>query len=189
MPAPAVTPSTDLVAKYGRPGPRYTSYPAVPYWPAEYPLSSWRAALAELGEAARTDPRHSVSVYVHVPKTAVEYAERVEQGCSPVVGGMHLDDDDVLREAVIAALMCYGEVDLAALARERGVDLLASPTTRAGLDELAADRLVELHEGKLRVTELGRHFVRNVAMTFDAYLGRPPTMHGGEVPVRFSRTV
>ena len=122
-------------------------------------------------------------------KTAVEYAERVEEGRSPVVGGMHLGDDDVLREAVIAALMCYGEVELAALARERGVDLLASPATRAGLDELAADRLVELHAGKLRVTELGRHFVRNVAMTFDAYLGRPPTVHGGEAPVRFSRTV
>ncbi len=60
-------PSQGLLVKYGRPGPRYTSYPSVPHWPERYPSARWEQALADLGERARTDPQHALSLYVHVP--------------------------------------------------------------------------------------------------------------------------
>lgn len=51
--------------------------------------------------------------------------------------------------------------------------------------ELVADGLVTFDGSVLRVTELGRLFVRNVVMMFDAYL---PKRAGEKSPV-FSRTV
>ena len=60
--------------------------------------------------------------------------------------------------------MTFGEVSAAALAE--------LPAERARLEELAAEGLVAFaRDGAMRVTPLGRLFVRNVAMVFDAYLG------------------
>jgi oxygen-independent coproporphyrinogen-3 oxidase len=49
-----------LVAKYDKPGPRYTSYPPAPYWSEAFGAGEFAA------ELART-PREPVSLYVHVP--------------------------------------------------------------------------------------------------------------------------
>lgn len=122
-------------------------------------------------------------------KTATEYAELVDAGRSPVVAGMRLSDDDVLRESVIAAVMCYGEVDLGRIAREHGVDLLASGRARLAIEALQGDGLVRWRGETLVVTDLGRYFVRNVAMTFDAYLDGPAPTVASAPTVRFSATV
>jgi oxygen-independent coproporphyrinogen-3 oxidase len=54
------TPSAELLRKYNVPGPRYTSYPTVPYW--ERTQAEWIDALrAQLG----TSP--GAAVYVHIP--------------------------------------------------------------------------------------------------------------------------
>lgn len=84
--------------------------------------------------------------------------------------------------------MRYGEVDLGRPLREHGVDLLATPRARAAIAALAGDGLVRWQGERLLVTELGRYFVRNVAMVFDAYLERP-TRPVAEAGVRFSATV
>ena len=51
------------------------------------------------------------------------------------------------------------------------------------LAPLAVDGLITLDDESLKVTDLGRFFLRNVAMCFDAYLDTD-----GEKP-QFSRTV
>ncbi|MCC7460946.1 MAG: oxygen-independent coproporphyrinogen III oxidase [Gammaproteobacteria bacterium] len=55
-----------LVAKYDVPGPRYTSYPTVPYWETTPTQEQWlahvRAALASTEARA-----YGASIYVHVP--------------------------------------------------------------------------------------------------------------------------
>ncbi len=51
------------------------------------------------------------------------------------------------------------------------------------LASLQADGLVTVTPGHIRVTELGRIFLRNIAMCFDAYLKQPATQP------RYSRTV
>lgn len=53
----------DLIARYDRPGPRYTSYPTVPAWTGAFGASDYREALAELS-GAEAD---ALSVYVHIP--------------------------------------------------------------------------------------------------------------------------
>lgn len=52
----------ELLDRYDRPGPRYTSYPPIPHWSAGFGEGEYRAALADL--AASEDP---VALYVHLP--------------------------------------------------------------------------------------------------------------------------
>ena len=53
----------EQIDRYNKPGPRYTSYPTVPVWSAQFGESDYRAALAAV--AARPD--ETLSVYVHLP--------------------------------------------------------------------------------------------------------------------------
>ncbi len=57
------TPSQALVAKYDRPGPRYTSYPTVPVWSHDFGQEEWQAALERANERAG----ESLAVYLHLP--------------------------------------------------------------------------------------------------------------------------
>jgi len=56
-----VTP--ELLRRYDRPGPRYTSYPTAPVWQDEFGDAEYRDALAE----AASRPGEPLSIYVHIP--------------------------------------------------------------------------------------------------------------------------
>ncbi|MGN6104889.1 MAG: oxygen-independent coproporphyrinogen III oxidase [Kofleriaceae bacterium] len=117
------------------------------------------------------------------PPELAPWHAAVAEGRTPIERGVVLDDDDRLRGALIARLMCDGVVDLARLGREHAVD---PERTLAG--ELAAlDALDELarHDRTARTIEttpLGRLLVRNVCQVFDRY-------HGGTHEHRHSATV
>jgi oxygen-independent coproporphyrinogen-3 oxidase len=57
----SVTP--ELIARYSRPAPRYTSYPPIPAWSPEIGPAEYRQALED---AARM-PDESISLYLHLP--------------------------------------------------------------------------------------------------------------------------
>ncbi len=55
-----------LIAKYNIPGPRYTSYPTVPYWTAaELAPADWQATVTR--SLAESNAREGISLYVHLP--------------------------------------------------------------------------------------------------------------------------
>jgi oxygen-independent coproporphyrinogen-3 oxidase len=58
--------STDLVRKYNVPGPRYTSYPTVPYWDATPGAQQWIEHLAQSLSAGKARGE-GAAVYVHIP--------------------------------------------------------------------------------------------------------------------------
>lgn len=104
------------------------------------------------------------------------YYERVARGLLATERGIALSDDDRKRRAVITQLMCNFWVDLG----EEGSRYFAPELER--LHRFEDDGLVVRSGTQLELTCLGRLFVRNVAMVFDAYLSRAARP-------RFSRTV
>ena len=55
-----------LVSKYNIPGPRYTSYPTVPYWNNDtFSLKSWKENLKSIYDTTKAS--EGISLYIHLP--------------------------------------------------------------------------------------------------------------------------
>ncbi len=122
--------------------------------------------------------------YVANQKRPVTYRAHLAAGRLPVERGIARTPDDELRGHVIRQIICNLKLDFAALERRFGVDPRAHfADALAELEPMASDGLVELGPTGLRVTLLGRLFLRNLCMPFDAYLKQPTAR-----PV-YSRTV
>jgi len=105
--------------------------------------------------------------YAQSHKKLSRYYAAVDHGTLATERGYVLSDDDRIRGEVILSLMCRFEVDLDQIApRPSFADALRK------LQPLADDGLVEIRGGRISATPLGRVFVRNVAMCFDAHLAR-----------------
>lgn len=113
-----------------------------------------------------------------------DWEKAIDEGRLPLERGLVRNDDDELRGAAIRTVMCLLRLDVAELRREFGAPADALWTeVRPALEPLSDDGIVELRDGGLRVTELGKLFLRNVAMPFDSYL---PAKAGRQA---FSKTV
>ncbi|PRD68262.1 oxygen-independent coproporphyrinogen III oxidase [Malikia spinosa] len=111
------------------------------------------------------------ATYSQNAKTLDEYYDALDQGRLPIVRGLALNRDDILRRSVIMAIMCQGELDFEAMGDAHLVDFkshFARELERLG--EMVAMGLVRLSDSSLEVTEQGWYFVRAIAMTFDKYL-------------------
>jgi oxygen-independent coproporphyrinogen-3 oxidase len=111
------------------------------------------------------------ATYSQNAKTLDEYRDALANGEFPVVRGLALTRDDLLRRAVIMALMCQGRVEyesieLAHLVNMR--DTFAAEFER--LRPLAEAGLVEIGPQAIQVTATGWFFVRAIAMVFDRHL-------------------
>lgn len=111
------------------------------------------------------------ATYSQNAKTLEEYYDAIDHGRFAVVRGLALSRDDLVRRAVIMALMCQGEVlfesiDLAYLIDFRSY-FAAEMETLQGLVEQG---LVTVDDSGIQVTANGWFFVRAVAMVFDRYL-------------------
>lgn len=112
--------------------------------------------------------------YAQNVRNLPRYYERVRAGRLATERGLRLSEEDRRRRAIITELMCHFEVDLGEQAHRYAHEL-------ERLAPLEEDGLVRREGSRVRVTPLGRLFVRNVAMAFDAYLASGSG--------RFSRTV
>lgn len=121
--------------------------------------------------------------YAQNVKTIGDYQAALVAGKLPTHRGLFTTAEDRLRRDVILRLMCHFRVDKREVESRHCIDFdryFASEIE--ALRPMAADGLVELEPGRIEVTPLGRLVVRNVAMTFDAYLA-PATA------ASYSRTV
>ena len=58
--------NTELISKYNVAGPRYTSYPTVPYWQEEeFSLKGWKSTL--LKSFKESNASEGLSIYIHLP--------------------------------------------------------------------------------------------------------------------------
>jgi oxygen-independent coproporphyrinogen-3 oxidase len=113
-------------------------------------------------------------VYAQSYRGLEEYSAAVGSGLLPIMRGTELTDDDVIRRAAISKILCHCVLDKKEFAGEYGMDFdkyFADELARLGA--LRNDGLVEMTPEKIRVTLLGRIFIRNIGMVFDKYLQKP----------------
>jgi oxygen-independent coproporphyrinogen-3 oxidase len=103
--------------------------------------------------------------------STIEYEEIIERGELPIVKGLLVDDDDLLRAAVIQDLMCYDRLDFDKFGAEHGIDFRDYFAEAVGpLAVLEQDGLISLSDKGITITPKGRLLLRNIAMTFDRYI-------------------
>ena len=111
------------------------------------------------------------ATYSQNAKTLEEYCDHLDQGRLPVVRGLALSRDDVIRRAVIMALMCQGEVLFESMELAHLIDFRSYfAAEMETLETLQGEGLVRISATGITVTERGWFFVRAVAMVFDRYL-------------------
>ena len=113
----------------------------------------------------------SGATYSQNAKTLPEYYDALRQGQLPIQRGLALNRDDLLRRAMIMALMCQGRVEFESI--ELAHLIKVKDYFRSELEQLHSLEeagLVELLPASIEVTAKGWFFVRAVAMVFDRYL-------------------
>ena len=126
--------------------------------------SSKTQLMIGLGMSAISDSWYA---FAQNEKTVEEYQKRVEEGKIPVFRGHILNEEDLIIRKHILNLMCRLETSW---------DIQSAfPELQNALEtlkEMEDDGLVEISENSIKITEKGRAFTRNVAMTFDLRMMR-----------------
>ncbi len=110
-------------------------------------------------------------VYAQNVKTLDEYYDAIDRDQLPVLRGIELTADDLLRRSIIQALMCHfalsmQSIEIAHLIEFR--DYFA--TELADLAEMEKAGLVQVEGDWINILPAGRLLVRGIAMVFDRYL-------------------
>ncbi len=111
------------------------------------------------------------STYSQNAKTIEEYYDHLNHGRFPVVRGLALSRDDIVRRAVIMAIMCQGALQYEAIELAYMLDFKSYfADEMEALKALEEIDMLQLEEDGLQVTDTGWFFVRAVAMVFDRHL-------------------
>ena len=108
------------------------------------------------------------AVYSQNAKTLEEYYDALDQGRLPIVRGLAVTRDDLLRRSVIMALMCQGRVQFESIELGHLIDFKAYFARELeALKDLQSHGLVTVDDSAIEVTPTGWYLVRAIAMTFD----------------------
>ena len=111
-----------------------------------------------------------------------DYERSVSEGAWPIAKGITLSEEDYARRSMIQSVMCNLHLDYADFSQAYPTIFPAVlESIRPHLPDLEKDGLIGCSSAGFEVTERGRLFLRNIAMIFDAYLGKDQA--------KYSRTV
>ena len=112
------------------------------------------------------------------------YYDALDHDQLPIMRGMELNADDLVRRAIIQALMCHFELSKESLNISYLIDFDSYfATEMEELREYEREGLLELSPQWISVTPKGRMLIRNICMVFDKYL-RTRTEHA-----RYSKVI
>jgi oxygen-independent coproporphyrinogen-3 oxidase len=118
-----------------------------------------------LGVSSISDSWYS---FAQNEKTLEDYYKRIEQNELPVFRGHLLTDEDLIIRKHILNLMCCFETSW----ENEDEQFAELPEVILSLNEMANDNLLEFGKNRIKVTENGKAFVRNICMAFDLRLKR-----------------
>ncbi len=115
-----------------------------------------------------------------------KYNEAIEKSEFAVFKGMKLSQDDLTRQYVINSLMCNFQLSFNEFHQKFKIQYHDYfHKEHKELSEFFVDNFLEAPNGGLKITSVGRTFIRNIAMVFDAYINKDTK---GKKPT-FSRTI
>ncbi|SMC25775.1 oxygen-independent coproporphyrinogen-3 oxidase [Andreprevotia lacus DSM 23236] len=118
------------------------------------------------------------------------YYAQLDAGELPLLRGIALSRDDLLRRSVIQQLMCHFHLDLQQLSTEWQIDARSYFAEEwQALSMLADDGLLVLDDALLQVLPRGRLLIRNIAMQFDRHLRESKVMSQAPPLQRYSQTI
>ncbi|MCL1860863.1 MAG: oxygen-independent coproporphyrinogen III oxidase [Proteobacteria bacterium] len=110
-------------------------------------------------------------VYAQNHKTLETYYEALDRNELPVLRGIELTADDLLRRSIIQALMCHFSLSIEAIQTAHNINFKEYFAEElVGLKEMEAAEMVRVEDESITVLPAGRLLVRAVAMVFDRYL-------------------
>lgn len=111
------------------------------------------------------------ATYSQNAKTLEDYYDLLDQGRLPIVRGLALTRDDLLRRSVIMSIMCQGQLQYESIELGHLIDFRAYFARELEvLAGLAEHGLVTLDDSGVQVTATGWYLVRAIAMVFDKNL-------------------
>lgn len=104
-------------------------------------------------------------------RTLKDYYDRLDCGILPVMRGLELSLDDLLRWAIIQGLMCHFELVKEGIETGYLIDFdRYFARELAELEGFVDHGLLTIDDDWISVTPKGRLFIRNICMVFDKYL-------------------
>ena len=99
------------------------------------------------------------------------YYDALERNELPIMRGLELNADDLVRRAIIQALMCHFELSKESFNVAYLIDFdRYFAAEMLELEDYAREGLLELSPQWITVTPKGRMLIRNICMVFDKYL-------------------
>jgi oxygen-independent coproporphyrinogen-3 oxidase len=109
--------------------------------------------------------------YAQNCRTLDEYYDSLDRGVLPVMRGLELTADDLLRRSIIQALMCHFELSIESIEIAHLIDFKSYFADElADLREMEEAGLLKIEDQWISVLPRGRMLVRVIAMAFDKYL-------------------
>jgi len=100
-----------------------------------------------------------------------DYYGALDRDVLPIMRGMELSDDDLVRRAIIQALMCHFELSKESFNKSYKIDFdQYFAVELKELREYEREGLLQISPQSIKVTPKGRMLIRNICMVFDKYL-------------------
>ncbi len=99
------------------------------------------------------------------------YYAAINAGKLPIIRGLSLTDDDMIRRTIIQQLSCHFALDFAVIEQQYGIhfnDYFA--TELEALKPMQMDDLLTVSDRTIQVSPSGRMLIRNICMVFDEHL-------------------
>ncbi len=109
--------------------------------------------------------------YSQNEKELEKYYQRIDKGELPIIRGLSMIDDDIVRHKVIQQLSCHFSLNFKQIEEE--FNIVFNDYFKSELKELIrfdADDLLSMDDENIQVTPRGRLLIRNICMVFDVYL-------------------
>ena len=109
--------------------------------------------------------------YCQNVKTLDEYYDSLDRGVLPVMRGIELTADDLLRRSIIQALMCHFVLSIESIEIAHLIDFKSYFAAEIeALREMEQAGLLKIDNQWITIEPRGRMLVRAIAMVFDRYL-------------------